>query len=183
MYPCQYVSNPCIHYIPNQYLLEFCSINLLIKSPTTDTQWRQKSKISEKLGRCGRQNMLPPYLKIWEWEWIFGRAVKAISSLGVRSPWFCQFQKVKQFNRDYCLNQNSNLSQVRESQKFFFVFNLVLQKNQRFFFVGFIIGDKNIYCEIPRLLVSQIYRKIRPQPCMSASIWPRPHPTKCYEDL
>ena len=26
------------------------------------------------------------YLKIWEWEWIFGRAVKAISSLGVRSP-------------------------------------------------------------------------------------------------
>ena len=55
---------------------------------TTDTQWRHKSKISEKLGRCGRQNMLPPYLKIWEWEWIFGRAVKAISSLGVRSP--CQ---------------------------------------------------------------------------------------------
>ena len=52
---------------------------------TTDTQWRHKSKISEKLGRCGRQNMLPPYLKIWEWEWIFGRAVKAISSLGVRS--------------------------------------------------------------------------------------------------
>ena len=29
--------------------------------------------------------MLWPYLKIW--EWIFGRAVKAISSLGVRSPW------------------------------------------------------------------------------------------------
>ena len=58
-------------------------------SRTTDTQWRHKSKTSEKLGRCGRQNMLPPYLKIWEWEWIFGRAVKAISSLGVRSPWFC----------------------------------------------------------------------------------------------
>ena len=57
------------------------------RSRTTDTQWRHKSKISEKLGRCGRQNMLPPYLKIWEWEWISGRAVKAISSLGVRSPW------------------------------------------------------------------------------------------------
>jgi len=55
---------------------------------TTDTQWRHKSKISEKMGRCGRQNMLPPYLKIWEWEWIFGRAVKAISSLDVRSPWY-----------------------------------------------------------------------------------------------
>ena len=54
---------------------------------TTDTQWRHKSKISENLCRCGRQKMLRPYLKIWEWEWIFGRAVKAISSLGVRSPW------------------------------------------------------------------------------------------------
>ena len=32
--------------------------------------------------------MLRPYLKIWEWEWIFGRAVKAFSSLGVRSSWF-----------------------------------------------------------------------------------------------
>jgi hypothetical protein len=58
---------------------------------TTDTQWRHKSKISEKLGRSGRQNMLRPYLKIWEWEWIFGRAVKAFSSLGVRSPWSQQW--------------------------------------------------------------------------------------------
>ena len=36
----------------------------------------------------GRQNMLRPYLKIWDWDLIFGRAVKAISSPGVRSP--CQ---------------------------------------------------------------------------------------------
>ena len=55
---------------------------------TTDTQWSHKSKISEKLGRCGRQNMIWPYLKIWDWDLIFGCAVKAISSLGVRSPWF-----------------------------------------------------------------------------------------------
>ena len=48
---------------------------------TTDTQWRHKSKISESLGRCGRQNMLRLYLKIWDWDLIFGRAVKAISSL------------------------------------------------------------------------------------------------------
>ena len=27
-----------------------------------------------------------PYRKIWEWELIFGRAVKVISSLGVHSP-------------------------------------------------------------------------------------------------
>jgi hypothetical protein len=57
------------------------------ESRTTDTQWRHKSKKSENLGRCGWQNMLRPYLKIWEWEWIFGRAVKAISWPGVRSPW------------------------------------------------------------------------------------------------
>ena len=31
--------------------------------------------------------MLWPYLKIWQWELIFVRAVKAISSLGVCSPW------------------------------------------------------------------------------------------------
>ena len=31
--------------------------------------------------------MLRPYLKIGEWELIFGRAVKAISSPGVCSPW------------------------------------------------------------------------------------------------
>ena len=51
-----------------------------------DTQLRHKSKKSENLGRCGRQNMLWLYLITWDWEWIFGHAVKAISSLGVRSP-------------------------------------------------------------------------------------------------
>ena len=55
---------------------------------TMYTQWRNKSKISEKLSRCGGQNMLWLYLKIWEWEWIFGRAVKAIFTLDVRSPWY-----------------------------------------------------------------------------------------------
>ena len=59
----------------------------LLDTRTTDTQWRHKSKKSEILSRCGRQNMLWPYLKIWEWELIFGSAVKAISSPGVRSSW------------------------------------------------------------------------------------------------
>ena len=45
---------------------------------TTDTQWRYNPKISEKLCRYGRQNMLWPYLKIWYWEWIFGHAVKSV---------------------------------------------------------------------------------------------------------
>ena len=40
------------------------------------------------LGQYGRQNMLRPYLKIWDWDLIFGREVNAISSLGVRSPCF-----------------------------------------------------------------------------------------------
>ena len=31
--------------------------------------------------------MLRPYLKLWDWDWIFGRAVKAMGSLGVHSPW------------------------------------------------------------------------------------------------
>ena len=53
---------------------------------TTDTQW-----IWADLGRFGRQNMLQLYLKIWEWELIFGCAVKAISSPGVRSPWYCTY--------------------------------------------------------------------------------------------
>ena len=47
----------------------------------------------ENVGRCGRQNMLRPYLKMWEWEWIFGRAVKAISSQVVRSPCCYEFKK------------------------------------------------------------------------------------------
>ena len=64
---------------------------------TTDTQWRHKSKKSKNLGRCGRQNMLPLYLKIWEWELIFSYAVKAISSPGVRSPWLGQ--KMLKINR------------------------------------------------------------------------------------
>ena len=55
-------------------------------APTTDTQWRHKSKKSENLGQCGRKNMLWPYLKICEWELIFGHAVKLISSPVIRSP-------------------------------------------------------------------------------------------------
>ena len=58
-----------------------------LASVSTDTQWKHKSKKFGNLGRYGKQNMLRPYLKIWEWEWIFGRAVKTIASLGVRKVW------------------------------------------------------------------------------------------------
>ena len=43
--------------------------------------------ICRNLGRCARQNMPRPYLKIWEWELIFGHAVKTISSPDICSPW------------------------------------------------------------------------------------------------
>ena len=47
---------------------------------------KAKARKSENLGLCGRPNMLQPRLKIWEWEWIFGCSLKAISSPGVCSP-------------------------------------------------------------------------------------------------
>ena len=40
-----------------------------------------------KIWACVADKMLRVYLEIWDWDWIFSRAVKAISSLGVRSPW------------------------------------------------------------------------------------------------
>ena len=52
-----------------------------------DTQWRHKLKKSEHFGWCERQKMHQLHLKIWEWELIFGHAVKTISSLGIWSPW------------------------------------------------------------------------------------------------
>ena len=76
-----------VYFDQEMYILKSELTFSCLYSRTMDTQWRHKSEISEKLGRCGRQNMLPPYLKIWDWDWIFGRAVKAISFLGVRSPW------------------------------------------------------------------------------------------------
>ena len=77
-----------LHLFSWTYPLHFANHYYRNKPRTTDTQWRHKSKISEKLGICGWQNMLRLSLKIWDLDWIFGRAVKAISSLGVRSPWF-----------------------------------------------------------------------------------------------
>ena len=43
-------------------------------------------------------NMLRPYVKIWEWELIFGHAVKVLSSPGIRSPWRKPYQFQENFN-------------------------------------------------------------------------------------
>ena len=96
---------------------------------STDTQRRHKSKKSEKLGRCGRQNMLRPYLKIWEWEWIFGHAVKAISSLGVRSPW-----------NDWYENSDSQSWQTKISILIIYVFKICTHihvSHYLFWFISF----------------------------------------------
>ena len=80
----------CFSYLnmfTNSRLFNLKNVFLIITTADYGHQWRHKSKVSEKLGQCGRRNMLRPYLEIWEWDWILGRAVKDTSSLGVRSPW------------------------------------------------------------------------------------------------
>ena len=79
-----------MHYITSFSFNNTTSLQSLLPR-TTDTQWRYESKISEKLGRYGRQNILWLYLKIWDWDWIFGRVVKVISCLGIHSLWFQGF--------------------------------------------------------------------------------------------
>ena len=90
---CQDNTSILIYWLTCRYISRVHTIILGLNhtyflSRTTDTEWRHKSKKSENLGRCGRQNILRSYLKFWDWELIFGRAMKAISSPGVRSPWY-----------------------------------------------------------------------------------------------
>ena len=61
-----------------------------------------KSNKYENFGRCGRRNMLRSYLKIWEWEQIFGSALKAISSPGVRSPQSVDHSKRVVLGQEQC---------------------------------------------------------------------------------
>ena len=61
---------------------------LILKSlipRTTENKWRHKLKNLKNVGPYGRHNMLGPYLKILEWELIFGCAVKMISSPSIHS--------------------------------------------------------------------------------------------------
>ena len=76
---------------PGSHRFFYRSLMQLNHGLRTPNEGINLSKKSENLGRRGRQNMLWRYLKIWEWEWIFGRSVKAISSPGVRSPWIKPF--------------------------------------------------------------------------------------------
>jgi hypothetical protein len=74
------------------YWLNIINNNLQVSNArTTDTQWRHKSKKSEILGRCGRQNMLRPYLKNWGGIWIsavqWRRFSHRVSVVRVRMHW------------------------------------------------------------------------------------------------
>jgi hypothetical protein len=90
-----------------------CGTSCISSNPrTTDTKWRHKSKLSEKLGWCGRQDMLRLSLRILDWDWIFVRAVIAISSLGVRSPWSTPCHsliKLRQCNADMIMAYESSV--------------------------------------------------------------------------
>ena len=73
-------------YMPNLHL--HIAIHLLlihVHGLRTPNEGIDK-KESEIVGQCGRQNILWLYLKIWDWDLLFGRAVKTISSPGVPSP-------------------------------------------------------------------------------------------------
>ena len=73
-----------------QTKLSFCQQSYSLESNDLVSHGLRTSNegINRKnLGRKGRKNLLWPYLKIWELKLIFGRAVKVISSPGVRSPW------------------------------------------------------------------------------------------------
>ena len=75
-----------------------------------------------------------PYQKIWDWDWIFGRAVKAISSLGVRSLW-CRQQCRNQWARSP--NGSSKFSIIRKKDT----------NNQMWLFIiraqGYLLYDAN----------------------------------------
>ena len=103
------------------------------RSRTTDTQWRHKSKISVKVGRCGRQNMLRPYLKIWDWDWIFGRAVKAISSPGVRSPWLLMTMKGKNRYIAPPLEENAGICTWSNKFSSLYLFEIFTELNWIFY--------------------------------------------------
>ena len=63
----------------------------------SQNMWLKKSNLICEVTDYGHpmkawiKDMLRSYLKVWDWDWIFGRAVKAISSLGVCSPWAKSF--------------------------------------------------------------------------------------------
>ena len=67
------------------------------------------------------------YLKIWEWAWIYGRAVKAISSLGVRSPCFRAYLNSNHFK---CLISMDLVT--RSLIQFIFVSHCVKKTNPLF---------------------------------------------------
>ena len=65
----------CLSKLLENWSFNFFRISHGLRTPN---EGRNQRYLYENLGWCGRQNMFRSYLKIWEWEWIFGRAVKSI---------------------------------------------------------------------------------------------------------
>ena len=84
--------------------------------------------------KSGRQNMLWPYLKIWDWDWIFGHAVKAISSLGVHSLWVAAHLKVV----------NRNIYRLVQSPR---IFKLLL-KNKIYAYLLWPFKEKMVFASV-----------------------------------
>ena len=60
--------------------------------------------------------MLWPYLRIWDWDLIFGHAVKAISSPGVHSPWYTRFISVLGAQDDGCSSYNVQNKRIKDAR-------------------------------------------------------------------
>ena len=71
------------------------------------------------MGWCGRQNMLWPYLKLWDCDWILAKHWRLLSLWGVRSPCFLirlieNYQK-KWKSKVNCLIESGNNGDVFSS--------------------------------------------------------------------
>ena len=92
------------------------------------------------------------YLKIWEWELIFGRAVKAISSPGVRSPCVIPCQMMLSTKKKGFFLEG--LSNITECPKFLLTYlSYRLPTYQQFSQKGF-HANKNTWKSAP--LVPQV---------------------------
>ena len=76
--------------------------------------------------------MLRPYLKIWNWDLIFGRAVKPISSPGVHSPCSVVYYWITCYVLNIGLNnQNQTVGKLTLEIGFTFLKQVKIQRKVR----------------------------------------------------
>ena len=101
------------------------------------------------------------YLKIWEWELIFGRAVMAISSLGVLSPLNRNFvRKVRCFLKEpFCLEALNNKQRPIYLYISIFTRLILLSRNAKIF-LRLIKGFNTLFNVILRIARNLLEIKI-----------------------